>query len=153
MAAEDVDAGLFNILLSDSDADAGSGSEAGKQDAKADRTAMSENAFQALKAEYKVKVENGEVCLLAYADSSCPRKFRLTEITCCSSGKACSCPCAKKFPSLERRHCCMRWRSSTSTVVIRRLRRLRSKSSLLKVQREVWTGRLENSWSTTDQDV
>lgn len=31
---------------------------------KADRTALSEEAFQELKRTYRVKVENGEVCLL-----------------------------------------------------------------------------------------
>ncbi|KAI1497807.1 hypothetical protein F5X99DRAFT_352480 [Biscogniauxia marginata] len=56
MDSEDIDAGLFGIQLSsDSDAD-GSG-----KNTKAPRNAQSEEAFQEVKRNYRVKVEDGEI--------------------------------------------------------------------------------------------
>lgn len=57
---EEVDSGLLNISISDSD-DA-SGSEArGAAVSRAERNAQSEAAFQQVKSEYRPKIENGEV--------------------------------------------------------------------------------------------
>ncbi|KAI1763813.1 hypothetical protein GGR53DRAFT_344450 [Hypoxylon sp. FL1150] len=58
----DLDAGLFGIHLSDSDSDAepAEGSQPQKSEAS-DRTAQSEEEFQAVRKAYVVKVENGEV--------------------------------------------------------------------------------------------
>ena len=49
-------------LSSDSESESDSDSVPGETSANVDRTALSEQAFQALKATYKPKVENGEVC-------------------------------------------------------------------------------------------
>ncbi|KAI2466419.1 hypothetical protein F4781DRAFT_405745 [Annulohypoxylon bovei var. microspora] len=64
----ELDSGLFGIHLSDSE-DSNNGSESAggnppkKQEAStpADRTAQSEEEFQAVRKEYRVKVENGEI--------------------------------------------------------------------------------------------
>lgn len=59
MASDDVDSGLFSINLSDSeDGDANSGSGSG---AVRDRKGQTDAEFQAVKAFYRPKVENGEV--------------------------------------------------------------------------------------------
>lgn len=61
--------GLFDIHLSDSEdnnddpAEGSSNSSASRT--PADRTAQSEEEFRAVKAAYRVKVENGEVCMYA----------------------------------------------------------------------------------------
>ena len=69
MAQDEADnelGGLFNISISDSEGDDGgidtshgvaSSSEKGREH----RTAQSEDAFRAVKSEYRAKVENGEV--------------------------------------------------------------------------------------------
>lgn len=68
MADDEIDSGLFNINLSDSeDGEAGqttfdtatNGGGAGR-----DRKGQTEAEFQAVKASYRAKVENGEVSLL-----------------------------------------------------------------------------------------
>ncbi|KAI0836690.1 hypothetical protein F5Y06DRAFT_100990 [Hypoxylon sp. FL0890] len=64
----DLDSGLFSIQLSDSE-DGANGTEPaeGSRPQKdeistpADRTAQSEEEFQAVRKEYRVKVENGEI--------------------------------------------------------------------------------------------
>lgn len=69
MTDEDLSAELLGFQLSDSDgenadanAHAGLGAGAGAEPERAARTAQSEEAFQAVKRSYRVKVENGEVC-------------------------------------------------------------------------------------------
>ncbi|KAI1418372.1 hypothetical protein F5Y13DRAFT_565 [Hypoxylon sp. FL1857] len=64
----DLDSGLFGIQLSDSedsanDTEPAEGSQPKKDEAStpADRTAQSEEEFQAVRREYRVKVENGEI--------------------------------------------------------------------------------------------
>lgn len=64
----DLDAGLFDIHLSDSedganDAEPAEGGQPQRQEAEApaDRTAQSEEEFQSVRKGYVVKVENGEV--------------------------------------------------------------------------------------------
>ncbi|KAI0896437.1 hypothetical protein F4806DRAFT_464528 [Annulohypoxylon nitens] len=64
----DLDSGLFGIQLSDSEdssnnSEPAEGNQPKKQEANtaADRTAQSEEEFQAVRKEYKVKVENGEI--------------------------------------------------------------------------------------------
>ncbi|KAI1477497.1 hypothetical protein F4774DRAFT_389363 [Daldinia eschscholtzii] len=64
----DLDSGLFGIQLSDSedgsnDSEPAEGTRPKKGEASApvDRTAQSEEEFQAVRREYKVKVENGEI--------------------------------------------------------------------------------------------
>ncbi|KAK7751871.1 hypothetical protein SLS62_006172 [Diatrype stigma] len=66
MADEDLSAELLGFQLSDSDgedadADANPGVGTGAEPDKAARTAQSEEAFQAVKRTYRVKVENGEI--------------------------------------------------------------------------------------------
>ncbi|KAI1394321.1 uncharacterized protein F4822DRAFT_45143 [Hypoxylon trugodes] len=58
----DLDSGLFGIQLSDTEEPAeGSQPQNDETSAPADRTAQSEEEFQAVRKEYNVKVENGEV--------------------------------------------------------------------------------------------
>lgn len=58
MADDEVlDSGLFGIQLADSDEET-----ADVAAEKAARVGQSEEAFQAVKRSYRVKVENGEVC-------------------------------------------------------------------------------------------
>ncbi|KAI1140133.1 hypothetical protein F5Y05DRAFT_307640 [Hypoxylon sp. FL0543] len=61
----DLDADLFGIQLSDSENDTepaeGSRPKRDESDTPADRTAQSEAEFQAVRQEYRVKVENGEI--------------------------------------------------------------------------------------------
>lgn len=56
--SEELDSGLFNIALSDSESDSSQ-----KAAAPRDRTGQTEDAFQAVRAAYRPKVENGEVSL------------------------------------------------------------------------------------------
>ncbi|KAI0099380.1 hypothetical protein F4814DRAFT_112840 [Daldinia grandis] len=64
----DLDSGLFSIQLSDSE-DGSNGSESaegtrpkkGEASTPVDRTAQSEEEFQAVRREYRVKVENGQI--------------------------------------------------------------------------------------------
>ena len=61
--ADDVDSGLFNISISDSegdDVDVSHGLAQGGAKGR-DRTGQSEAQFEAVKREYRPKVENGEV--------------------------------------------------------------------------------------------
>ncbi|XXH04209.1 hypothetical protein Hte_010623 [Hypoxylon texense] len=70
----DLDAGLFGIHLSDSEdgASSSNGAEPAEghppkrdaAEAPSDRTAQSEEEFQAVRKEYVVKIENGEICTL-----------------------------------------------------------------------------------------
>lgn len=62
MTDDGLDLGLLAISLSDSELE--EGVAATPAEARAGRTALSEEAFQALKSTYRVKVENGEVRLL-----------------------------------------------------------------------------------------
>ncbi|KAI1205150.1 uncharacterized protein F4807DRAFT_464968 [Annulohypoxylon truncatum] len=64
----DLDSGLFGIQLSDSedsnnDTGPAEGNPSKKQEANTttDRTAQSEEEFQAVRKEYKVKIEDGEI--------------------------------------------------------------------------------------------
>ncbi|KAI1452574.1 hypothetical protein F4805DRAFT_462652 [Annulohypoxylon moriforme] len=64
----DLDSGLFGIQLSDSedsnnDSEPAEGNPPKKQETSTttDRTAQSEEEFQAVRKEYRVKVENGEI--------------------------------------------------------------------------------------------
>ncbi|KAI8959628.1 hypothetical protein F5Y11DRAFT_297350 [Daldinia sp. FL1419] len=63
----DLDSGLFGIQLSDSedgsnDSEPAEGTRPKKEpSAPGDRTAQSEEEFQAVRREYRVKVENGEI--------------------------------------------------------------------------------------------
>ncbi|KAK3365719.1 hypothetical protein B0T24DRAFT_669916 [Lasiosphaeria ovina] len=71
MGDNDMDSGLLNISLSDSEGEEGqadidtaaaaAAADAQQQQSRADRTALSEPAFQALRATYRPKVENGEI--------------------------------------------------------------------------------------------
>lgn len=66
MAQDEIDnesAGLFNISISDSEEDDVDTSHgiANSKKSREDRTGQSEDAFQAVKREYRAKVENGEV--------------------------------------------------------------------------------------------
>lgn len=59
-ADDDLDSGLFNIALSDSEGeDGGAATETTR-----DRTGQTEEEFQAVKRVYRPKVDNGEVSLL-----------------------------------------------------------------------------------------
>lgn len=58
MSEEDLESGLFAIALSDSEDGA---TADGKKPAAAARDAQSEEDFQAVKKDYRVKVENGEI--------------------------------------------------------------------------------------------
>jgi len=60
MADDGLDPGLLAISLSDSEPE--EGVAATPAEVRADRTALSEEAFQALKSTYRAKVENGQVC-------------------------------------------------------------------------------------------
>lgn len=51
---DDEDGGILNIELSDDEVDV--------VKKKADRTGQTEEDFQAVKRDYRVRVENGEVC-------------------------------------------------------------------------------------------
>lgn len=64
--ADDVDSGLFNITLSDSeDGDSGQATSGDTNGAARDRTGQTESEFQAVKTSYRPKVDNGEVsCFL-----------------------------------------------------------------------------------------
>lgn len=55
-ADNDLDSGLFDIALSDSEGDAGAATETVR-----DRTGQTEGEFQAVKRAYRPKVDNGEV--------------------------------------------------------------------------------------------
>ncbi|KAI1466178.1 uncharacterized protein F4812DRAFT_436182 [Daldinia caldariorum] len=65
----DLDSGLFGIQLSDSEDGSNNDSEPaegtrpkkGEANTPVDRTAQSEEEFQAVRREYRVKVENGEI--------------------------------------------------------------------------------------------
>lgn len=62
MASDDVDSGLFSINLSDSeDGDAGASGCGSGGAAARDRKGQTEAEYQAVKATYRPKVENGEV--------------------------------------------------------------------------------------------
>ncbi|KAK2615695.1 hypothetical protein N8I77_002432 [Diaporthe amygdali] len=66
MAQDEIDnesAGLFNISISDSEEDDVDTSHgiANSKKSREDRTGQSEDAFQAVKREYRAKVENGEI--------------------------------------------------------------------------------------------
>lgn len=65
---EEVNLGLLGIGLSDSD-DASASDEVVTV-AKVDRNAQSEEAFQQVRSEYRVKVENGEVRIPAHLHHS-----------------------------------------------------------------------------------
>ena len=56
-----LDSGLFNIALSDSEESSSTPKEA---KSRAEKTAQSEADFQAVKATYRPKIENGEVGVL-----------------------------------------------------------------------------------------
>ncbi|KAJ4395911.1 hypothetical protein N0V93_000127 [Gnomoniopsis smithogilvyi] len=56
-ADEDLDSGLFNIALSDSEGEDGN---AATETAR-DRTGQTEDEFQAVKRAYRPKVDNGEI--------------------------------------------------------------------------------------------
>ncbi|KAJ4423575.1 hypothetical protein N0V82_001741 [Gnomoniopsis sp. IMI 355080] len=58
MAADDLDSGLFNIALSDSEGEDGNGAA---ETTTRDRTGQTEEEFQALKSDYRPKVDNGEI--------------------------------------------------------------------------------------------
>lgn len=69
----DLDPGLFGIQLSDSedgsnDSEPAEGTRPKKGEASTpvDRTAQSEEEFQAVRRGYRVKVENGEVRILIF---------------------------------------------------------------------------------------
>lgn len=61
-ADSDLDSGLFNIALSDSEGeeDGGGGGGAATETVR-DRTGQTEEQFQAVKRAYRPKVDNGEV--------------------------------------------------------------------------------------------
>lgn len=64
MAQDEVDnelGGLFSISISDSEGEDDIDTSHGIANSKKDRTAQSEDAFQAVKRGYRAKVENGEV--------------------------------------------------------------------------------------------
>ncbi|KAL1865721.1 hypothetical protein Daus18300_007097 [Diaporthe australafricana] len=64
MAQDEVDnesGGLFNISISDSEGEDDIDTSHGIANSKKDRTAQSEDAFQAVKREYRAKVDNGEI--------------------------------------------------------------------------------------------
>jgi hypothetical protein len=54
---DDQDGGILNIEFSDDEVDV--------VKKKADRTGQTEEEFQAVKREYRVRVENGEVSLIS----------------------------------------------------------------------------------------
>lgn len=56
--ANDMDSGLFNIALSDSEDETGNPATT---TAPRDRTGQSEEAFQAVKSAYRPKLDDGEV--------------------------------------------------------------------------------------------
>ncbi|KAK0727033.1 hypothetical protein B0T26DRAFT_692810 [Lasiosphaeria miniovina] len=69
MGDNDMESGLLNISLSDSEGEgqadidkgAAADTDTQQQQSRADRTALSEPAFQVLRATYRPKVENGEI--------------------------------------------------------------------------------------------
>ena len=70
MMDSDLDSGLFGIQLSDSEdsnneSEPAEGNPPKKQEtgATTDRTAQTEEEFQTVRREYRVKIENGEVCV------------------------------------------------------------------------------------------
>lgn len=65
MAADDLDSGLFNIALSDSEGEDGNG--AADTTTTRDRTGQTEEEFQIVKRDYRPKVDNGEVSLFYHA--------------------------------------------------------------------------------------
>lgn len=56
-AADDLDSGLFNIALSDSEGEDGNAAT----ETTRDRTGQTEEEFQTVKRAYRPKVDNGEV--------------------------------------------------------------------------------------------
>lgn len=61
--ANDMDSGLFNIALSDSEDETGNPATTTNPTTTAprDRTGQSEEAFQAVKSAYRPKLDDGEV--------------------------------------------------------------------------------------------
>lgn len=59
--SSEFDASLLCISLSDSESESSTPAEAAPAATRADRTALSEEAFQHLQATYQPKVENGEI--------------------------------------------------------------------------------------------
>ncbi|KAK5663036.1 hypothetical protein OQA88_6451 [Cercophora sp. LCS_1] len=77
MADDSLDSGLLAIALSDSESEPENGTSTPAEGAgatRADRTALSEAAFQQLKATYRAKVENGEV----WSHSTIHQVYRLS---------------------------------------------------------------------------
>ncbi|ROW00833.1 hypothetical protein VMCG_06531 [Cytospora schulzeri] len=61
MDDDDLDSGLFNISISDSEGEDVDISHGFAQASKADRKGQSEAQFQIVKRDYRPKVENGEI--------------------------------------------------------------------------------------------
>jgi len=114
--ASDFDPGLLGMNLSDSDSDQENSTPtpaegAANSTTRADRTALSEEAFQLLKATYRPKVENGEVSQIQH-----PLQKRISIIPLTShvrSGPPSTSPWV--IPSPRRRNCSTLRRSCTSS--------------------------------------